>query len=98
MGVPVSVRPSSNGIGRAVDLDWMSSKFTAYTVTFSSSGAVAWTLEGALDDLQQVTSSTWFTLSSSSANSSSSRVSGPLAGIRPKVATLSSATLKFSLL
>ena len=46
MGMPVSVPLSSNGIGRAVDLDWMSSKFTAYTVTFSNSGTGASTVEG----------------------------------------------------
>jgi hypothetical protein len=98
MGMPVSVTLSSSGIGRAVDLDSMPSKFAAYTVTFSSSGTAAWTVEGALDNLQQVTSSTWFTVSSSSANSSSSLVNGPLAGIRPTVATLSSATPTFRLL
>jgi hypothetical protein len=38
MGIPVSVTLSSSGIGRAVDLDWMSGKFTAHTETFSSSG------------------------------------------------------------
>jgi hypothetical protein len=89
MGMPVSVPLSSNGIGRAVDLDWMSSKFTAYTVTFSNSGTGASTVEGTLDDLQ-VTSPTWFTLSSGSANSSYSLVSASLAAIRPNVAALGS--------
>jgi hypothetical protein len=98
MGIRVSVTLSSSGIGRAVDLDWMSSKFAAYAVTFSSSGIATWTVEGTLDDLQRVSSPVWFTLSSGNANSSYSLASGPLAGIRPNVASLSSATLTFRVL
>jgi hypothetical protein len=96
MGMPVSVTLSSSGIGRAVDLDSMLSKFAAYTVTFSSSGSAVWTVEGTLDDLQQVTSPAWFTVSSGSGNSS--LVSGSLAGIRPNVICLSSTTLKLPVL
>jgi hypothetical protein len=95
MEMPVSVTLGSSYIGRAVDLDRMSSKFAAFTVTFSSSGTAAWTAEGTLDDLLQVTSPAWFPLSSGSANSSASLVSSPLAGIRPNVAALSSATPTF---
>jgi hypothetical protein len=98
MGMPVSVTLSSSGIGRAVDLDWISSKFAAFTMTFSNSGTAAWKAESTLDDLQQITSPAWFTLSSGGANSSSSRVCGPLAGIRLNVAALSSATLTFRVL
>ena len=96
MGMPFSVTLGSSGIGRAVEIDWMSAKFAAYTVTFSSSGTAAWTVEGTLDNLQQVSSPVWFTLSSDNADSSYSLVSGLLADIRP--ASSSSATLTFPVL
>jgi len=100
MGMPISVTLTSSGIGRAVDLDWMSSKFTSFTVVFSSSGTAAWTAEGSLDDLQQVSSGNvaWFTLSSGSANSSLNIVSGTIAGIRLNVAAISSASITLRVL
>jgi hypothetical protein len=72
--MPVSVTLGSSGIGRAVDRNWISSKFAAHPVAFSSSGIAAWTVEGTLDDLQWVSSPVWFTLSSGNANSSCSLV------------------------
>jgi hypothetical protein len=70
MGMPVQVTLSSSGIGRAINLDWMSGQATAYTVIFSSSGTAAWTVEGSPNDLNQTSSANaiWFSLSSGSAN------------------------------
>jgi hypothetical protein len=100
MGMPVLVTLTSSSISRAINLDWMSAKFTSYSVTGSASGTFAWTVEGALDDLQQVSSANvqWTTLSSGSANSSISVFQGPLAGIRLNVASLSSATITLRVL
>lgn len=96
MGMPVLVTLTSSGIGRAVDLDWMSSKFTSFSVTGSSSGTFSYIVEGALDDLQQTSSANvaWFALSSATtANSSINIFSGPLAGIRLNASAMSSAIL-----
>jgi len=96
MGMPISVTLTSSGIGRAIDLDWMSSKFTSWAVTGSSSGTFTYTVEGALDDLQQISSANvaWFALSSATtANSSINIFAGPLAGIRLNASAVSSATL-----
>lgn len=100
MGAPVLVTLTSSGIGRAVNLDWMSGQFTAYSVTGSSSGTFAYTVEGAIDDLQEVSSASvvWFTLSSASANSSFNIISGPLAGIRLNLASVSSASVTLRVL
>lgn len=100
MGMPVQVTLTSSGIGRAVNIDWMSSKFTSYTVTASSSGTSDWKTEGTLDDPQQVSSGSvvWFSLSSGATNSSLNIVSGPIAGIRLNVASLSSATITLRVL
>jgi hypothetical protein len=100
MGMPVLVTLTSSGISRAINLDWMASKFTSYSVAGSASGTFAWTVEAALDDLQQTSSANvqWFTLSSGSANSSVSLYQGPLAGIRLNCASLSSATITLRVL
>lgn len=100
MGMPVQVTLTSSGIGRAVNLDWMSSKFTSFAVTGSSSGTFSYTVEGALDDLNQTSSGSvaWFTLSSASANSSINIVTGPLGGIRLNLAAVSSASVTLRVL
>ncbi|MET4372559.1 hypothetical protein ABIA99_005268 [Bradyrhizobium sp. LB12.1] len=100
MGMPISVTLSSSGIGRAIDLDWMSSKFTSFAVTGSSSGTFQWTVHGALDDIEQVSSGNvaWFILSSASANSSINIFSGPLAAIRLSVDAASSAAVTLRVL
>ena len=100
MGMPVQVTLSSSGIGRAINLDWMSGQATAYTVTFSSSGTAQWTAEGSPNDLNQTSSANalWFSLSSGSANSSYSGTLLPLGGIRLNCAALSSATITISVL
>ncbi|MGM4870670.1 hypothetical protein AB7645_05515 [Bradyrhizobium sp. 956_D2_N1_5] len=101
MGMPISVTLTSSGIGRAVNLDWMSSKYMSWTVTGSSSGTFTYTVEGALDDLQQTASAAvaWFPLSSATtANSSLNIVAGPLAGIRLNVAATSSAAVTMRIL
>ena len=100
MGMPVQVTLSSSGIGRAINLDWMSGQATAYTVIFSSSGTAAWTVEGSPNDLNQTSSANaiWFSLSSGSANSSYSGTLLPLGGIRLNCAALSSATITLNVL
>ena len=101
MGMPISVTLTSSGIGRAINLDWMSSKFTSWTVTGSSSGTFTYTVEGAVDDLQQTAAASvaWFTLSSATtANSSLNIVSGSLAGIRLNLAAASSASVTLRVL
>lgn len=101
MGMPISVTLTSSGISRAINLDWMSGKYTSWTVTGSSSGAFTYTVEGALDDLQQTTAATvaWFALSSATtANSSLNIVAGPLAGIRLNLAAVSSASVALRIL
>jgi len=101
MGMPVQVTLTSSGISRAVDLDWMSGKFTSFAVTGSASGTFTFVIEGALDDLQQTSSANvaWFALSSATtANSSINIISGPLAGIRLNAAAVSSATLTLRIL
>jgi hypothetical protein len=99
--MPISVTLTSSGIGRAVNLDWMSSKYTAWTVTGSSLGTFTYTVEGAIDDLQQTASSAvaWFPLSSATtANSSLNIVAGPLGGIRLNLAAASNASVTLRVL
>lgn len=92
---PFKITQSSSGISSPQNLDWMSGKFTSFAVTGSSSGTFAFTVEGALDDLQETSSAAvaWFTLSSGSANSSIAIFQGPLAGIRLNIASASSASV-----
>jgi hypothetical protein len=92
---PFKITVSSSSISTPQNLDWMASKFTSSGVTGSSSGTFAYTVEGALDDLEQTSSAAvaWFTLSSGSANSSISVFQGPSAGIRLNVASASSASV-----
>jgi hypothetical protein len=101
MGMPTAVTLTSSGISRAVNLDWESGKFTSFAVTGSSSGTFTYTVEGALDDLQQTSSANvaWFPLSSATtANSSINIFSGPLAGIRLNASAMSSAALTLRIL
>ena len=101
MGMPISVTLSSSGVSRAVNLDWMSSKFTSWSVTGSASGTFTYTVEGALDDLTQTSSANvvWLPLSSAqTANSSINIVGGPLAGIRLNASAMSSAALTLRIL
>jgi hypothetical protein len=96
MGMPIAVTLTSSGIGRAINLDWMAAKFTSWTVTGSSSGSFTYSVEGALDDLQQTPAASvaWFALSSATtANSSLNIVSAALGAIRLNAAAVSSATL-----
>src|ERR1700675_1449454 len=101
MAMPVLVTLSSSSISRAVNLDYMSAKYTAFAVTGSSSGTFTYTVEGALDNLQQVSSNNvvWFALSSATtANSSINIFQGPLAGIRLNASAVSSAALALRIL
>jgi hypothetical protein len=96
MGMPILVTLSSVGISREVNLDWAAGKPISFSVTGSSSGTFSYTVEGALDDLQQVSSANvaWLPLSSATtANSSINTFSGPLAGLRVNASAISSATL-----
>ena len=99
--MPIAVTLSSSGISRAVNLDWMSSKFTSWSVTGSASGTFTYTVEGALDDLMQTSSANvaWFALSSATtANSSINIVGGAHSGIRLNAAAISSAALTLRVL
>ena len=94
--MPVLVTLSSSSISRAINLDYMSAKFTSFAVTGSSSGTFTYTVEAALDDLQQVSSNNvaWFAMSSATtANSSINLYQGPLGGIRLNASAVSSAVL-----
>ncbi len=93
-----SITASSVGTAAVQNLDWMSAKYVSYGVTGSSSGTFTFTVEGTLDDLQKVTSPTWFAMSSATtANSSLSLFQGSLAGIRLNVSALSSAALSMDI-
>lgn len=102
MGAPITTTLSSVGTGRAVNLDWMSGRYTSFAVTGSSSGTFTYTVEGALDDLQQIAAAsvTWFTVNSSAftTNSSINLYQGPLAAIRVNASAISSATLTLRVL
>ena len=101
MGMPVSTTLSSVGTSRPVNLDWEAAKFVSYAVTGSSSGSFTYTVEGAIDDLQQTpaASVTWFGMSSATtANSSLSLYQGPLGGIRLNASAISSAILTLRVL
>ncbi|AWM07631.2 hypothetical protein [Bradyrhizobium symbiodeficiens] len=99
--MPITTTLTSSSIGRAINLDWMSSKFTSWTVTGSSSGTFTYTVEGALDDLQPTATASvaWFALSSATtANSSLNIVTGPLAAIRLNLSAASSAIVTLRVL
>jgi hypothetical protein len=101
MGMPVLTQLSSVGVSRAVNVDWMASKFTSYAVTGSSSGTFAYVIEGAIDDLMQTPAASvaWFALSSvTTANSSINLYQGPIAGLRINASAISSAVLTLRLL
>lgn len=93
---------SSVGTGRAVNLNWSGAKFTAFAVTGSSSGTFTFTVEGTLDDIQQIAAASvsWVQINSSAttANSSINIFQGPLAGIRLNASALSSAVLTLRVL
>jgi len=79
----------------------MSAKYTSFAVTGSSSGTFTYTVEGALDDLQQVSSNNvvWFALSSATTtNSSINLFQGPLGGIRLNASAVSSAVLSIRIM
>lgn len=101
MGMPRSVTLASSTTSTAVNLDWMSGRYTSFAVTGSSSGTFTYTIEGALDDLQQTTAASvaWFALSSATTtNSSVNQYQGPLAGIRLNASAVSSAILTLRIL
>lgn len=97
MGMPVTVTLSSVGQTRAINLDWMSGKYTGVSVTGSSSGTFAYTVQYTLDDLMMNTSPSW--ISDPNATALTSNSSGiyvytqPIAGIRLNSTAISSATL-----
>jgi len=97
MGMPTVITLSSVGTSRALNLDYMSAKYTSFAVTGSSSGTFSVTVEGALDDLQQVSAANvvWFALSTAAltANSSINLYQGPLGGIRLNSTAVSSAVM-----
>jgi len=95
--MPTVITLSSVGTSRALNLDYMSAKYTSFAVTGSSSGTFSVTVEGALDDLQQVSAANvvWFALSTAAltANSSINLYQGPLGGIRLNSTAVSSAVM-----
>ena len=102
MAMPTQITLSSSGISRALNLDWMSSKFTSFAVTGSSSGTFSVTVEAALDDIQVLPAAAiaWFALSTAAliANSSINLYQGPLAAIRLNASAMSSAVLTLRVL
>jgi len=102
MGMPTVITLSSVGTSRALNLDYMSAKYTSFAVTGSSSGTFTYTVEGTLDDLQQVAAVnvSWVAINSSAttANSSINLYQGPLAGIRLNASAISSAALTMKVL
>jgi len=99
--MPVLTTLSSVGVSRAVNLDWGAAPRVSFSVTGSSSGSFTYTVEGSLDDLQQVPSGSmvWTALSSATTvNSSLNLYQGPLAGIRLNVSAISSASLTLRVL
>jgi hypothetical protein len=99
MGEPVTVTVSSVGTSRAVNLDWRNGAFTAVTVTGSSSGTFAYSVQYVLDDLMQTASSLVSWISDPNATALTSNSTGaflyqqPIAGIRLNSTALSSAVL-----
>ena len=99
MGEPVTVTVSSVGTSRAVNLDWRNGGFTAVSVTGSSSGAFAYTVQYALDDIMQTPAANVSWISDPNATALTSNSSGaflyqqPLTGIRLNSTALSSAVL-----
>ena len=95
MGIPVQVTLTSSGISRAINCDYMSGKPIAYGVTGSTSGTFSYSVEAALDDIEQVSSNAvqWFTLSSGNANSSITLVQAPITAIRLNLASVSSTSV-----
>jgi hypothetical protein len=94
-----SVAGSSQGTTRAVNLDWMNGAPIAVTVTGSSSGTFAYTIQYTLDDLMQTPAASVTWVSDSNVTAATSNSSGaivysqPLAGIRLNSTSMSSAVL-----
>jgi hypothetical protein len=104
MGMPVLVTLSSVGQSRAVNLDWMSGKRTSVSVTGSSSGTFAYSIQYALDDIQVTTPSavSWITDPNATALTSNSSIAfvyaQPLSAVRLNSTALSSAALTMRVL
>lgn len=97
MGMPRTVTLSSVGTTSIINLDWMSGKPVGVSVTGSSSGTFAYTLQYTLDDVMMVSSPSW--ISDPNATALTSNSSGiylyeqPLAAIRLNSTAISSAEL-----
>ena len=95
----ISVTVSSVGTSRTVNLDWMNGAPTAVSVTGSSSGTFAYSIQTTLDDPMFVASSvvSWITDPNATALTSNSSgiftYTAPLAGIRLNSSALSTAVL-----
>jgi hypothetical protein len=94
-----TVSVSSVGTSRPVALDWMSGAPTRVSVTGSSSGTFAYTIQFSLDDLQTTAPAavTWISDANATALTSNSSVAfnytAPIAAIRINSSALSSAAL-----
>jgi hypothetical protein len=94
-----TVTLSSVGNTGPINLDWRNAAFTGVSVTGSSSGTFAYTIQTTLDDIMQVASSVVSWISDPNATALTSNSSGvylyqqPLAGIRLASTALSSAVL-----
>ena len=100
MGNPIAVTLSSVGVSRHVNLDWRPGAVTSFSVTGSSSGTFAVSVEATIDDLQLSPSPVWTTESSGifTANSSIIAIAKPVAAIRMNSSALSSAALTLKVL
>jgi hypothetical protein len=94
-----TVTLSSVGNTGPINLDWRNGAFTGVSVTGSSSGTFAYSVQYTLDDLMQIASSLVSWINDPNATALSSNSSGvylyqqPLAGIRLASTALSSAAL-----
>jgi hypothetical protein len=94
---PISITISSVGTSRVVNLDWMAGGAAAVSVTGSSSGTFAYTLQTTRDDPMLNPSPTWLSDANFTAVTSGTSVpvfySAPTAALRLSCSAISSAQL-----
>ena len=97
----VTTTLSSVGNTRAINCDWLNNEVIGVSVTGSSSGSFAYSVQYTLDDLQLTAPSQVQWISDPNATALTSNSSGvftytaPLAGIRLSASAISSAILTF---
>src|SRR5581483_7109148 len=76
--------PNSDGNSAVVPLDYVQAPFNAQIATILVSGSATWSVQYTYDDIQNVTPSTWFTLSGINGVTASTDASilAPVIGVR----------------